>query len=1200
MTLALGVVNPGLSQDTQPVITPNAMIILDSSFSMNFKIDGSTAGASWVKVDADGNKQGSTDYQPPGIDYPFEGGGDHPDSKLYLAKLALKKVTKNLENINLGFSTYGQFKTENRRGKYVRDRQDWNPGTADTPATKNTCTWKKLYWRWNTQQHCYNSTSYLPFGSFKDVWGNDQTGMDMGSKLYEKNHTLTKKVVPPHPPDTYKDDLEYSIWKIDFNAELNYTTYYYCSTWHDIYEFTDKTKVEETWDPDCNSIAFDCDSKFPLNWGDGYTTYLSTDTKYPDNSPIVPANKWKCKGPFWAKGSDFKAGKLGWFGSVWQENAWLTYGGFTDCPDTWGADVNWDAVNKKAISDGSTGYTKWSAVNKSSNCYDVSDYKYPADGTGTKPHTWSYIKVDKSGNWPPAPNPSYPSRDDKNNINNNPGQFDNHYFFINFPPVDDSTNNYAVKKSILDLLDLTPVQNPETTRYHTKLPVKSRRFLDPPTNSKPDNSITSNTVGVPVSQTPIYDSLTGARQYFYDYINTYNGGDAASKANCRGNFIILLTDGLESCRYIDVYHPNFQLAVDAAKDLYKNLGVSTFVIGFGKDAGASVAVLNAIANAGSDGKYAAFFAVDLDTLILQINTIFKMIFDSVSRGNPAVSTDRVSKDKNRFYRGFFKPGWEGHLVSYKLDADGNIGAEVWDAGTVMAIKKDRGYLYTWVEEKLFPERVDFRTREKDLYDLVNPLGEDIDGDSKVHKDDSKTVINFTINPGYDSKKYKGFRSGDWFLGDLYHSTPLPLGPPAFKFPDDKFPKKYSTFKESWKDRETLLYVGANDGMIHAFDKDGIEKFAVLPRNTLGNLKELRNKDHQFFVDSSPRMSDAYAQGKWRTVILTGERGGGNSYFCLDVTDPGDPVIMWEKSDSGMGNTWSRPEIGWVKIGGKEKFVAFVGGGYSVAEDVGNTFYVLDMEDGTILRKFAVGDKKNKVAAGATAFDSDLDGRVDGVYFGDTSGVLWKIKIDLEEDISKWALIKLFDPGTKYPIFYPPVVTKNNQKKILVYFGQGDEMNIYDDTIANSFFEIWDKGDTGELSWERKLEKGEKVLASPAFANNIIYFTTFKYTGVVDNCGAGIGRIYGLTGTRDGITGNKAALYLNPLTGEALKDPKEYITITDYFPKLKGIPSAPVIVMGQKYIYFYFSTSGSSSGGVGRNLPAGQARLKYWREKSESN
>ena len=1206
MSFALGVPNSGVGQDTQPVITPNAMIIFDTSYSMNYKSDGGYPSASKVTVDSEGYRNGiDKDYQGPGTEYFFEMGGDHPLSKLYQAKLALKKVLNGLEGINLGFSTYGQSKTERRRGQYVRDEQHWSG------PTKTQCTWTRLYFKYknNVGSHTTSVTVPLPQKGTFTFDGTIYTGMDVGSKVYLKNHTFDVNTVPPHPPSTFKADLEYSISSVAPNPELNTITYNLKSADHYHYATWNSTYSLYTDDADCSEVkkTFVCDSAtFPKLNGD-YKTYWAEDRvgdKYPeDGSNVTPHNKWDCTGPSkTAKGS---------FGLVHQNYAWGSFAA-TTCPDTTGSASNWDGT--KAVTAGSDGYSIYSAVDKVNKCYDVSDFNYPAVGDSNKPDIWSYYQI-VSGNWTnwnTVPAPYYPSRDTSEQINNNPGAYDNHHFFINFPPVDDSTDGYKTKKSILDLLDLAPYQNMETLYYQTKLPVKSARYLDAE-KTRPDNSITANTVGPtavgggpfasrtlsPEAQTPMASSLKAAKQYFSDYIEKYNGGDPASKAKCRGNFVIFLTDGLESCAYID--KPNkivdYDAAVKAAEDLYK-IGVGTFVIGFGAGTGGNTSILDEIALKGSDNKYKAFIADNLDKLIEDINTIFKMIFDSVSRGNPAVSTDRVAKDKNRFYRGFFKPGWEGHLASYKLDADGNIGEEVWDAGTIMNSKKDRAELYSWVEEKLFPERIDFRTREKDLYELVNPLNEDIDGDSKFDKNDAKTVIKFTIDPGYDSKKYKGVRSGDWFLGDIYHSTPLVLNPPAFKFPDDKFPKKYSTFKESWKDRETVLYVGSNDGMLHAFDKDGKEKFSVLPRNILGNLKELRNKDHQFLVDSSPRMSDAYLQGKWRTVVLTGERGGGKYYFALDVTDPTDPIILWEKSDPAMGNTWSRPEIGWVRIGGQEKFVAFVGGGYSVADDVGNTFYVLDMEDGTLLRKFTVppgGDKKNKVAAGATAFDSDSDGRVDGVYFGDTSGVLWKIKIDLEEDISKWKLIKLFDPGTKHPIFYPPVVTKNNQKKILVYFGQGDELNIYDDTIANSFFEIWDKGVIGELSWERKLEKGEKVLASAAFANNIIYFTTFKYTGVVDNCGAGIGRIYGLAGTREGITGNKAALYLNPLTGDPFKDPKEYITITDYFPKLKGIPSAPVIVIDPRYTYYYFSTSGSGTGGGGRNPPAGQARLKYWRE-----
>jgi Tfp pilus tip-associated adhesin PilY1 len=253
--------------------------------------------------------------------------------------------------------------------------------------------------------------------------------------------------------------------------------------------------------------------------------------------------------------------------------------------------------------------------------------------------------------------------------------------------------------------------------------------------------------------------------------------------------------------------------------------------------------------------------------------------------------------------------------------------------------------------------------------------------------------------------------------------------------------------------------------------------------------------------------------------------------------------------------------------------------------------VIDVQDGSILRKFTIGASTNKVPAGATAFDSDLDGRVNGVYFGDLNGVLWKIKIDGEEDISKWQLINLYTPGTNSPVFYPPAVTKNNQGKILVYYGQGNELNIFN-IDNNSFFEIWDKGSSGQMNWQESLGAGEKVLAAPALANNVIYFTTWKYTGDKTDCGAGKGRIYGLTTTSLGVTGDMGALVLDPLTGKDTGVYKKYIEITDYFPASRGIPSGPVVTNGMIYI----STSLNAGQSINIPIPAwGTGKLKYWRE-----
>jgi hypothetical protein len=1169
------------------IMPPNAMIIFDSSASMNSKADGTTANASNVKVDKDGNvfPQGTA----PWISYNFEGGGNHPDSKLYQAKLALKWVIKDLVDINLGFSTYAQFKNELRTGRYVRDRWNCTGGVAAQPATSDTCTWKRLYWRWNTQSLSYSSTSSLPMGNFKDVWGQDQTGMSVGSKLYKHNHTFIVKTVPPHPPNTYLADLEFTITNIVLNAEMNYYTYYYTSATYDIYETYNFTVTRNTTGTACKPMSFygyDCDTELPATQPGGWQTYLSSDPQY-----IADFPKWNCICTGCTAGHGPIAAVPCSYGAKFQQWAWGG-GGTTSCPANAGGAYN--LLKNPALGDS---WTDWIYVD---NCYDSSDYIYPCYGsTGNtdKPDTWSYFHTLNflNNRWRiPAdqPNPFYPSLDDKSNINDNAGTFDNHYFFINIPKVDDSTKGYPNKNAILAMLDLTPVQNPQTMNWWTKLPLKP-------------NSLTANTSGTPQNQTPIADSLYAGKRYFYDYINTYMGGDAPSKAKCRGNYIILLTDGLESCRYLDPVtrlSPDFDAGATAAQDLYNN-GVITFVIGFGSAAGTNINALNKIARAGSNNVYDAFFTATLADLTKAIQTIFQIIKGSYSRSNPVVASDR-----SRVYKGYFNyPGYEGHLVAFDVNANGTIKTpEVWDAGMVMN-SNGRGPISTWVDGVAGKKKGDFKDLDfsdkggKKLEVYLNPLGEDINKDTKVNKKDSQAVDEFTLDANYDDGTnglgfYKGVRSGTWLLGDIIHSTPLVVGDPVFNFPDTAFPKKYSTFKTTWKgNRETIVYVGANDGMVHAFsDKDGKEKFGIISTNHLGKLKELRTNTHQFFVDSSPRAYDVFFGGAWRTVLVSGQRSGGNYYFALDVTDPKDgkyPEVIWDVTDPGMGDTWSRPEIGWVRISGQEKFVAFVGGGYSTTDDVGNTFYVIDMADGSILRKFIVGGPANKIPAGATAFDSDLDGRVNGVYFGDINGVLWKIKIDGEEDIAKWQLIQLYTPSTTTPVFYPPAVTKNNQGKIMVYYGQGDETNVFEQISSNSFFEIWDNADVGVMIWEEKLGAGEKMLAAPSIANNVVYFTSWVYTGVAGDCGAGRGRLHGLTMTSQGNAGDIGALILDPLTGTPMGS-KKFINITDYFPTSMGIPSAPIVTNGMVYV------STSINAGQLINIPVpgwGIGKLKYWRE-----
>ena len=185
-----------------------------------------------------------------------------------------------------------------------------------------------------------------------------------------------------------------------------------------------------------------------------------------------------------------------------------------------------------------------------------------------------------------------------------------------------------------------------------------------------------------------------------------------------------------------------------------------------------------------------------------------------------------------------------------------------------------------------------------------------------------------------------------------------------------------------------------------------------------------------------------------------------------------------------------------------------------------------------------------------------------------------------------------NPPEKNAIFYPPTVTKNKKGEVLVYFGQGNELDLFEKTNTYSFFEIKDPGSnadgSGVNNWEIKFDnKGEKVLASAAVGNNVVYFTTWQYTGIESNCGAGIGRIYALTQSNlPGVTGGGAAFYIDVDTGAPLGKPQKSFELG------KGIPTAPIVTSKGIYV------SSSLDAGKIRFLkipPWGTNRLKSWRE-----
>lgn len=196
----------------------------------------------------------------------------------------------------------------------------------------------------------------------------------------------------------------------------------------------------------------------------------------------------------------------------------------------------------------------------------------------------------------------------------------------------------------------------------------------------------------------------------------------------------------------------------------------------------------------------------------------------------------------------------------------------------------------------------------------------------------------------------------WRLGDIIHSTPAVVASPSESFGIAFSDDTYRNFQDQYRNRRQMVYVGANDGMIHAFNGGfwdfannefrtqpltgsaadhplGQEMWAYAPYNLLPHLRWLAEPDYQhvYFMDGEPLVFDAniFANDSvhpdgWGTVLVMGMRFGGaplqvsvgsgqrtmrSAYVVFDVTDPeSPPELLGEITAPELGFTLSQPAL----------------------------------------------------------------------------------------------------------------------------------------------------------------------------------------------------------------------------------------------------------------------------------------------------
>jgi Tfp pilus tip-associated adhesin PilY1 len=550
----------------------------------------------------------------------------------------------------------------------------------------------------------------------------------------------------------------------------------------------------------------------------------------------------------------------------------------------------------------------------------------------------------------------------------------------------------------------------------------------------------------------------------------------------------------------------------------------------------------------------------------------------------SVAASRTTAE-NYLYEASFKPInmeplWHGFIKQYSLNADGSVGSLRWDGGSMLQSRgSSTRAVLTYREGSVVDIESDSPPGKlKGSLAVGAPeamaIAGYIKGDPTYNKDNWKLGDIFHSNPvviGSPSAYFTDVRSPQAFI-DFYNSNKGRL----------------RLLVAGANDGQLHAF--------QAGTSDGSEHWSFVPPNLQPKLQYLAHFNHPtalahtYFVDGPITVADVWlgsgdgtskASGDWHTLLVFGEGRGVRDqtnnpsntsylwsssqycdlnfnntytttykyycgYYALDmtVTEARYPVYKWRvNADSApnltgglqyLGEPWSKMTIGRVKINGSEKWVGFIGGGWSpdTTSASGKGFFVVDLSDGNILWSYTKGSNGSmtySIPASPAVVDTDNDAFIDAAYVGDLGGNVWRFKFCSKADAStcntsNWSGGKLFDSSVGAdssgnslikPIYTTATVARD-LSSLWVFWGTGDKeapkgtigtdhFFALKDNDRTAFYDIGNFRDitaTGAIydgttpGWYIRLTgTGEKILFDPTVFGGIVAFTTYTpYSG----------------------------------------------------------------------------------------------------------
>lgn len=493
---------------------------------------------------------------------------------------------------------------------------------------------------------------------------------------------------------------------------------------------------------------------------------------------------------------------------------------------------------------------------------------------------------------------------------------------------------------------------------------------------------------------------------------------------------------------------------DLVPDLAGKQKMTMFTIGFGNafsDSTNTATKLLKDAAIKAGGKYfKADSALALETALLSALTEILNIDASIT--SPAVATNAFDRTQilDNLYYAMFKASkttrWRGNLKKLKLSGDNVVdqngnnalsvdggiseGAKTFWTSTSISdgASTEKGGVVEMLTT-LSTRKILFNQgtilRALNSANLTTAAGSS--AALATHLGVDSTAVNSQI--AFISGKDADDDDGDGnttenrsdIFGDPMHSRPVVIN--------------YGGSTEASQDLRVV--VGTNAGFLHMFQDKGssvTESWAFIPWELLPKSKPLRDNFATsvkvYGMDGTPALyrDDTNFNGKVdsgeKVWLFTGMRRGGHSYYALDLSNPDSPQMMWKIGPEtpgfeDLGESWSRPTIGFIRNNGANKPVLFFGGGYDPAKEakelakpdsVGAAIFIVDAQTGALIQRFSASNTATKniplaiqhgVAGDVAIVDADADGFVDRLYAADTGGNVWRVDMPAA-DVATWS------------------------------------------------------------------------------------------------------------------------------------------------------------------------------------------------------